>query len=384
MVSNENNRMRTLAPFRTAVALVAHGKRTSKSAAFFCFAVMLSPLVALAQSTATDGAVTIVLPPKVVAGHPATLAALGADGRLAPNVAVELRPGVRVTTDRTGRALFVVPASDAVLLAKASGASAVALVDPAQFALGPPATTTVTPVVALHDPFAICAAGLSGGADANLVKINGEFALVLAASPECLVVLPPPTAKPGPAKVWVAAPPTQAQVTQLPAALPPMIVTPGPLTLVSLDFARPSPPLQPGEKSLLTVHVRGSDQPLRIVVENESPGVLAFRNGDSQELRTSGGPQNVAEVEVQAIRSGDFSFHARVLPAPDAAMALRYLQAAAAIAPANLQGALKSLADRLAHHPNDAEKIRLKLEQILAAAAPGDFPTLLDAARSAL
>ena len=92
-----------------------------------------------------------------------------------------------------------------------------------------------------------------------------------------------------------------------------MVSTPGPLTLVSLEFAPPSPPLQPGKKSFLAVNARGSDQPLRLVIENETPGVLAFRHGDSQELRTTGGAENVAEVEVQAIRSGDFSFHARVL-----------------------------------------------------------------------
>lgn len=356
-------------------------------AVFLCIASLLFSGAAIAQAvttaTNTTWAVTIVLPPKVVAGHQATLAVLGTDGRLAPNVSVEFGSGAHVTTDATGRARFIVPATGTVLLARASGNSAAALIDPPEFASGPPTAVSVAPVVALHDRFAICGAGWSGDADANRVRINGAFALVVAASPECLVVLPPPDAAPGLAKVTVEAP-AAAITGSLPQGQAPMVSTPGPLTLVSLEFAPPSPPLQPGKKSFLAVNAHGSDQPLRLVIENETPGVLAFRHGDSQELRTTGGAENVAEVEVQAVRSGDFSFHARVLPAPDVAMALRYMQAALAIAPKDFQSGLKSLTDRLAHHPNDSEEIRHQLAGILVYTIAGGFRTLLDAAHSAL
>ena len=368
--------MKTIGPFRTAVAPAAPGTthlavlrishHRRASVAIYCTS---------AQSATAVKAVTIVLPPKVVAGRPATLAVLGADGRLAPNVAVDMGANLRVTTDRTGRALFVVPASGSALIAKASGVTAVALIDAPRLTTAPASTVSVTPVAGLHDPFAFCAAGLSGDADANLVKINGEFALVLAASPECFVALAPPKAAPGPAKVSVEVSPTQAT---------PMISTSGSLTLVSLEFAPPTPPLQPGKKSRFAVNVRGSDQPLRLVVENDSPGVLAFTRGDTQELRTTGGAHNSAEFQVQATRSGDFKFHARVLSATDATTAVRYLQAAAAIAPSNLQSTMRSLADRLAQHPNEAEKIRAHLESFIAASDPGDFRSLLEAAHSAL
>ena len=191
--------MKTIGPFRTAVAPAARDGRTSPCSAFLITAALLLPFTAIAQSATAVKAVTIVLPPKVVAGRPATLAVLGADGRLAPNVAVDMGANLRVTTDRTGRALFVVPASGSALIAKASGATAVALIDAPRLTTAPASAASVTPVAGLHDPFAFCAAGLSGDADANLVKINGEFALVLAASPECLVALAPPkaAARPG-------------------------------------------------------------------------------------------------------------------------------------------------------------------------------------------
>jgi hypothetical protein len=343
--------------------------------AFFCMLSLLSCTAALAQSTSTTWAVTIVLPPKVVAGQQATLAVLGTDGRVAPNVAVDLGGNLHVTTDKTGRAVFDVPASGTVLFAKASGNSAVALIDPQQQTPSvSPATVSVAPVVALHDQFAICGAGSSGEADANLVKINGEFAPILAASPECVVVLPPRDASPGPATLSLNNPEAQPVAPPVSAAF----------TLVALDFAPPSPPLEQGKKSTLAVNVRGSDQPLRIVVQNETPGILAFRRGDLQELRTTGGAQNSASVEVQAISSGNFSFHARVVPQPDTGTALRYLQAAVAIAPQEVQSDLKSIANRLTHHPNEAEKIRTQLQQMIIDTIPGDFRTLLDAAHSSL
>jgi hypothetical protein len=346
-------------------------------AAFFCMLFLVSSAAALAQSTSTTWAVTIVLPPRVVAGQQATLAVLGTDGRIAPNVVVDLGGNLHVTTDKTGRAVFNVPNSGTVLFAKASGNSAVALIDPQPQRTVPSAsavTVSVPPVVALHDQFAICGAGTSGDADANLVKINGEFAPILAASPECAVVLPPRDASPGPATLSLNNPEAQ------PVA-PPVAAT---FTLVALNFAPPSPPLEQGKKSILAVNVRGSDQPLRVVVQNETPGILAFRRGDLQELRTTGGAQNSASVEVQAISSGSFSFHARVLPQPDPAIALRYLQAAIAIAPQEVQSDVKLLANRLAHHPNEAEKIRAQLQQMIIDTIPSDFHTLLDAAHSAL
>ena len=132
------------------------------------------------------------------------------------------------------------------------------------------------------------------------------------------------------------------------------------------------------------MRVHGSDQPLRLFIENETPNILAFRHGDSQELRTTGGARNAAEIEAQAIGSGDYSFHARVLPAPDPAAAARYLEAAAEIAPRDSQAELRSLANRLDHHPNDAENVRRQIQDILTFTIPGDLHTLLDAAHSAL
>jgi hypothetical protein len=316
----------------------------------------------------TTWTVTIVLPPRLVAGRPATLAVLGVDGRLAAGVTVELGSGQHVATDRTGRAYFTAPASGGVFLAKGPGASVAALVDPASPS-GAPRAISVAPDVSVHDRFSICGAGLRGDADAYEVWINSEPALVLAASPACIVVLPGAKAAPGPATISIQAPGEKWTADT---------------TLVSLEFESPHPPLLPDQKGRLTVRVRGSEQRLAIVVENRTPGVLQFLRGDAQELRTSGGPRNFAEVDVRTIRSGDFSFRARLLPPPDVAAARRYVEAAEPLAPNELQRDIRRFADRLARHPRDFEMVRRELARMAAQTIAGDFRTLLAAAEAAL
>jgi hypothetical protein len=316
----------------------------------------------------TTWTVTIVLPPRLMAGHPATLAVLGVDGKLAAGVTVTLGDGQTLKTDRTGRALFTVPASGDYLLAKGSGASVAALIDRAVGG-SEPKDTTLPAFVSVRDRFWICSPALRGEADADSVHINDEPALVLAASPECLVALPSQKATPGPAKVSVESPGMQATAST---------------TLVALDFSEPQPALLPERKSVLDVGVRGSDQKLAIVVENETPGVLRFVRGDTQELLTTGGPRNDAALQVEAIRSGDYSFRARLLGASDLPSAQRYLLAAASLAPKELQNGVQASARRLARHPRDSQIVRAQLGGILKQTMAGDFRTLLNAAYEAL
>jgi len=332
-------------------------------------ALAWTPLAhAQSENAITNSGVTILLPPRVMAGHPATLAALGVDGKLAPGANVDLGGGQIVTTDRTGRALFNVPASGEYILGKSSGAWVATLIDPAAGA-SEPSGATLPPVVSLHDRFWICGAGLRGDADSNSVEINGQTALVMAASPTCLIVLPPTDAKPGPAVVSIEAPGVRLSANT---------------TLVSLEFVAPQPPLKPGEKGQLLVKAQGSSEKLRIVVRNGAPDVLRFVRGDRQELVTSEGAENSARVAVQAIKSGSFSFTASFVPTAGAASAERYLRAAVPIAPQEFKREVEHLADRLSRHPRDIERVRAELDHIASRAAADDFRALLDAARSAL
>jgi hypothetical protein len=323
----------------------------------------------LAQANAlTTWAVSIVLPPKLVAGKTATLAVLGVDGRLAEGITVTIGETLKLTTDKTGRASFTVPSGSPVILASGSGNSSAALVDAWQ-ASGDKNPVVLAPVVSLLDQFSICGADFMEQADANRVSINGERAFVLAASPECIVVLANPRALPGPAKITIENSAGKWEAST---------------TLVSLHFDPPIPPLVPGKKSKLTLHVQGADQPLRLLVDNRTPGVLRFLRGETQNLLTSGGSENSGDVSVEAISAGDFSFRARILPVPEPAAARRYLLAAEPLAPRDWKSRLNGYAHDLERHPRDTAKILHDVQIMASATILGDFKTLLEAARTAL
>jgi hypothetical protein len=321
------------------------------------------------QSSST-WAISIVLPPRLVAGQPATLAVLGVDGRLAPDVKVDLSDGQSLTTDSTGRAFFTAPTSQGYMLAKGSGASVAALIDLSEPAGGPDANAISLPaVISEHDAFWICGGNFRGDSDANHVTIGSQLSLVLAASPACLSVLPGPYVQPGAQPVVIDAAGGHRTAST---------------TVVLLEFAPPDPPLRPGKKGRITVRVRGSAQKLALAVENRSPGILAFTHGDTEELLTSGGDTNIASLPIETIRSGDYSFHVRVLPPPRPEIAARYLAAAATLAPRNLQGDLNELAARLSRNPRAAKDVRAKLDEMIGKTIAGDFRTLLEAARASL
>jgi hypothetical protein len=367
---------------------IMHEHRLAFFADFFLklqFRLFLSSFVSLAtmlacaaaansqvqSSPSTTWTVTIVLPTRVVAGQPATLAVLGVDGRLASGITVDLGNGQHVTTGETGRAFFTAPAAGSVLVARASGSSAASLIDPPVAAKPQPAVS-VSPVVSLRRPFSICGAGFHGDADASHVRINGEPALVLAASPECLSVLPGTKTNTGPAQISIIS-----------------AVTPGgqwsaQTTLVSLESQFPGVAIVPGKKTQLMVRVHGSEEKLRIVVENQTPGVLRFLRGDVQQLITTGGPQNFAELDAEPIRSGDFSFDAGLLPMPNENAARQYLEAALPLAPKNAQRDISKIAKQIARHPRDLDVVRRGLDEILTATTAGDLHTLLAAARTSL
>jgi hypothetical protein len=338
---------------------------------FWIFPAAIAAFVAvLGQVPAPP--VSIVLPPLLLSNAPATLAILGADGHLVPGVSVDIGNGQHVTTDATGRAAFTSPPNGA-FIASASGISAAALVDAAPESTagrGAAPSLAIAPDVSQHDRFAICGgSGFRGVVAADSVTINGDPAFVLAASPVCVVVLPQARALSGHVKIEIDAAGLHSS---------------GATTLVALDFVPPNPPLLPGRKGKLYVRAEGTTDTLSINAENHSPDVIHFLRGETQQLRTSGGAQNQAPIQVQAIRSGDFSFRARIITPPDPAAAVRYLEIAEGIAPKNAQNALKTIVGELTHHPRDSAKAAAALGHIASSSQLGPLRTLLDAARSVL
>ncbi len=337
--------------------------------------VAASPSAAqnLPKSSGKMPGTAIVLPQRLVAGQRATLAVLDAAGRLAVGAEVEFSGGEHVTTDASGRATFTAPGEAGVLLARlpGRGVSASSTVVPPQ--PNPPDEVQVFDyprVISVSDRFAVDGVGFRGEADVNHVTLAEQPALVLAASPVALVLLPGPRATVGP--------------TQLLIEVGGRSPGPLPVTLVSLELTAPTKQFAQGEKGKLTVHVHGTSQRLVIEARNLTPDVIELPRGNVQRVTSSGGPLNVAEIELQGVRVGDFSLSVRLVPGavglPDVEAARLKLLAARRLATPDWQDRVDRVIRRIERDPHEFAKIRDELEKMLAEKPEGEFGRLLEAA----
>jgi hypothetical protein len=280
--------------------------------------VIVCPAIAAAQQPAkarpTPVPRQIILPAKLVAGAQATLAVLDSQGRLLPDVTVDLPGGQKVTTDITGRAIFKAGDQPGTLLAKVSGHSVTATADvlaadapgvrlvPGE-APGSISVASHPHVLAIHDRFSIEGSGFRGAADSNQVNLNGDQCLVLASSPVSLVVLPGLRAPVGDTTLHLTVAGTDAGQY--------------PVSVVLLELSGPAETVNAGATGQLTLHAHGTAQPLLVEVRNGSPGVVQLSKGNVQRLKTSGGEQNSAAIDVKFVTGGNYSVTARLLSSDD-------------------------------------------------------------------
>jgi hypothetical protein len=272
------------------------------------FSVLIAGLFALearAQQSppAASGARILLLPRRIVSGERATLAVLDVNGRLTPGVAVNFSNGDRVTTDVTGRALFVAPLNPGVIfgsIAGRTGRVATAILTPSEAASAAMEISSAPRVASLTDRFEIFGKSFCGDADANQVTIAGQPALVLASSPAALIVLPPQDLHPGSAAVEVSCAKRQA---------PPFSVT-----LVGLALEADSSPLKPGEHRALTVRVHGTAAKVSLEARNLAPEIAELSGGNPVRASSSGGAENLGKFEVVGRKNGSFLISIRLVP----------------------------------------------------------------------
>jgi hypothetical protein len=315
----------------------------------------------------------IVLPPRLIAGQQATLAVLDAAGRLAAGAAVEFTGGERVTTDATGRAAFAAPGEPGVLLARLPDRQVSASTTVVAPLANPSDSLQVLDyprVISVSDRFSVEGKGFRGEADDNRARLGDEPALILAASPVALVLLAAPRAAEGPAELVLEAGGHRSG--------------PVPVTLVSLEVTAAKKQLAPNEKGTLSVHVHGTDQRLVIEARNLSPDVVELPRGSVQRVTSSGGPANLAVIEVQGIHPGDFSVSVRLVPGayglPDMEVARQRLLAARQNAPPVWQERLDRVIRRIERNPQEVMRILKELEKLLAEKPQGDLGREIEAA----
>ena len=274
----------------------------------FLFSFLIAGVLALEASAqqsppAASGARILLLPRRIVSGERATLAVLDVNGRLTPGVTVNFSNGDRLTTDATGRALFVAPLNPGVVfgsIAGRTGRVATAILTPSEAASAAIEISSAPRVASLTDRFEILGKSFCGDADANRVTIAGQPAMVLASSPTALVVLPPPDLQPGSAVVDVSCAKRQA---------PPFS-----LTLVGLALEADSSPLKPGEHRTLTVRVSGTAAKIALEARNLAPDIAELTGGNPVRASSSGGAENLGKFEVVGRKNGSFLISIRLVP----------------------------------------------------------------------
>lgn len=263
--------------------------------------VVSSPMSAQ-QAPPASGARILLLPRRIVSGERATLAVLDVNGRLTPGVTVTFSNGDKLTTNATGRALFVAPLNLGVMFASIEGRPdrvKTVIFSPSEATASSVEITSAPRVASLADRFELLGRGFCGEADANQVTVAGQAAIVLASSPVSLVVLPPMDLGPGPASVEISCAKHQA--------------SPLAMTLVALELEADSSPLKAGEHRMLTVHVRGTAAKITLEARNLSPDIAELAGGNPVRLSSSGGAENLAHFDLTARKNGSFLISIRLI-----------------------------------------------------------------------
>jgi len=254
------------------------------------------------QVPSASNARILLVPRRMVSGEHATLAVLDVGGRLTPGVAIHFSNGDKITTDETGRALFVAPLTSGPLFASIEGrpGRVTTTVLPAREAGGSAHIEQAPRIASALDRFEVAGAGFCGDADKNEVMIDGRQALVLASSPDSLVILPPLDPSTGVADVSVVC------GKQEPAQFKVLFVV--------LKLAADTSPLQPGQKRTLRVNVEGTQEKVQLEARNLSPDIAELDGGNAVKVFSSGEAENKAEFHVTGKKLGKFLISIRLVP----------------------------------------------------------------------
>ncbi len=262
----------------------------------------ISSLCAAQQAPAASGARILLVPRKLVAGERATLAVLDVNGKLTPGVHVSFSNGDKISTDATGRALFVAPLNIGNIYGSIEGRTGrvtSTIISLAEIPSTSPMVASVPRAASLSDRLEILGHGFCGDADANRVTIGGIPALVLASSPAYLAVLPPLEMDPGPARVQVKC---GQQVSEEFTVV-----------FVTLALEANTSTLAPGERRTLVVRVTGSTTKVNLEARNLAPEVAELQGGTTVRALSTGGKENSATFELEGRKQGSFVISIRLV-----------------------------------------------------------------------
>jgi len=313
----------------------------------------------------------IVLPVTLATDKPATLAVLDSDGRLAPGITVELSSGRKLVTNSTGQARFVADSAPGILSATVPGTPVRASSTVIASTGDSPSAVAIARcprVITQNEHFPVAGFNFRGDVDLNLATINGEAAIVLAASPFALEISAGPDITLGAANL-------QIKVSGVAPA-------PVPLDVVALRVERRGANLTPGRKDDLVIRVDGSVQRLALAVWNVSSDVIALEGGNFQRVTSKGGERNEAVLKVQGVREGAVSVSVRLVPTSDGNVELSQaraeLQSAYQLASGDWGARVAAAIERLSRDSQDTDAVRIDIEKMLRQSPPAGMGRFLE------
>ncbi|MBS1841314.1 MAG: hypothetical protein JSS69_05740 [Acidobacteria bacterium] len=264
-------------------------------------AVVRSAAAQTPAAPAPSGARILLVPRRMISGERATIAVLDVGGRLTPGVTIQFSNGDKVTTDTTGRALFVAPLTTGALYASIEGrpGRVATAILPAPSAASAPRIDLAPRVASATDRFEMTGAGFCGDADKNRVTIEGQPALVLASSPNALTILPPLVPPTGLAEISVACGKEEAASIKI--------------LFVLLKLEADTSSMQPGQKRTLKVSIGGTEERVQLEARNLTPDVADLEGGNPSRVVSSGGEANSAEFNVTGKKHGSFLISIRLV-----------------------------------------------------------------------
>lgn len=331
-------------------------------------AVLFPAAFVPAQSVRGD---RIILPIELVAGEPATLGVLTPNGRVQADVKVVLSNGEMLSTDESGRAHFLAPAEPGILFARILDTEIQSACEVQRREVAEGMRIESTPrLTPLDGQVRIRGSGFEGDADRNQVNLGEERALVLAASPKELVILPPPEAEPGAAELNLKIDAKNASAQ---------------ITLIRVEATPPKIP--PSKRKKITLRVFGTEARVNLELQNLQPEIVQLANEGDVRLRTRGGRDNSAKIQIEGLRTGEFSFAVRLVPNLEVAgipAAHDFLEAAQKIAPAAEKRLFEEILKKLKQKRPNASTVRGELRKLTPEGPSGDYGALIRAAQEAL
>ena len=264
--------------------------------------MLLAPRAIAQKPPIAKNARILLLPRTMVSGERVTLAVLDMNGRLTPGATIAFSNGDHVTTNTTGRALFVAPLTPGALFATIQGRAGrlKTLVLPSVAEPSAAEIVEAPHFASLSDRFELQGHGFCGDADKNVVQMNGQPALVLAASSKSIAILPPDDVDAGPADVTVSCNHGPAGAARI--------------TLLSLALDADRSPMQPGEKRTLAVKISGSSERVMLEARNLAPAIVELTGGNPAKAISSGGAENIAVFPLTGKAHGNILVSIRLLP----------------------------------------------------------------------